>query len=747
VTRKKIERLLIRTERTMRFRKHDSDRPEPPTMSRSKIQAATVYSPGVLFTFEGGRGICQSVPVRYPKEGLSANREKMIYDGITEFAQNWLSRARLGVDSNVPADLCLDQSFIRPGTVDEVQIDRVLDFELTEPSFMGYEPFPLVFQCQGCLRVVERAGVGELAGEGLPDSCKGCGGRTWRQVDVVFAHWSGSVEPLSPYARWWNAADRRVDKMRKCRCEATDFALINKAPAFSEWQFRCMSCGETRDVVQMDAFSAEALMPLTGDASAWRKPILLDVNMLPVSSRASSLHYVQTGRFIAIEDAQGGSWLELFAVGRSNDLLSEVARIHSFSMKEGSDAELRDALIANGKRGDWRRLEELSESIAALKGAPHAAAVLEKARKELLDGLIADGSVPSPSVDSQRLGQQMSVQETWSRKRNPVRLTIEHRAFVREHIERKASRRLAVDLRRPDRRLYQLADEPSALETYQRDIAALLARLGVHDLYFIRNLPVVEYSFAFTRVCAQPVYERAQGNGVRGMPVRLRAFPRDAEGRRPVYVLEQENEAIYVRLQEDMVRAWLEGNGVSPDVGAQRRSLGAAYLEDYEDFGEFLDDYKVRVDGRTRRGVPNYVFMLLHSMSHLFVQGIADMSGLEADGIGEQVYPADLAFVVYRKGMTPDLGNLSAMWRNHSHEFLRHLLSPRSLACGSGSLCDHRGGACPACLMTADVSCAAYNQLLSRAALSGGRPPMWEAAGAPALDGYFQTCARGIELS
>ena len=113
------------------------------------------------------------------------------------------------------------------------------------------------------------------------------------------------------------------------------------------------------------------------------------------------------------------------------------------------------------------------------------------------------------------------------------------------------------------------------------------------------------------------------------------------------------------------------------------------------------------------------------------------ISGLDRDGLGEHIFPADLAFVVYRKGMTPDLGNISAMWRNHSFDFLRHLIDPRMLRCGSGSLCDIRGGACPACVMVSEVTCIGGNQLLSRASLKGGPAPTWEARDSDPLVGYF----------
>lgn len=77
------------------------------------------------------------------------------------------------------------------------------------------------------------------------------------------------------------------------------------------------------------------------------------------------------------------------------------------------------------------------------------------------------------------------------------------------------------------------------------------------------------------------------------------------------------------------------------------------------------------------------------------------------------------------------------MWRNHETDFLRRLLDARLLRCGSGSLCDTRGGACPVFIMVSEVTCIAANQLLSRAALRGGPAPNWEPCENDPLIGFF----------
>lgn len=273
---------------------------------------------------------------------------------------------------------------------------------------------------------------------------------------------------------------------------------------------------------------------------------------------------------------------------------------------------------------------------------------------------------------------------------------------------------------------------------YIETTGGLLNRLGIGQAVLIRGLPICEFSFGFTRVSSSPIYHREFNGRSVPMPVRLNAFPElpNSNGKRPVYVTQQKNEALYFKLDERRVRRWLGANGV-PGV-PHGQTIGAAYLEAYSDFGAFLDEFKEREGrGGAARSLCAYIYLLLHSLSHQVMHALADVSGLDRDGLGEHIFPADLAFVVYRKGMTPDLGNISAMWRNHSENFLHRLLDQRMLRCGSGSLCDTRGGACPACIMVSEVTCIGGNQLLSRSSLKGGPAPNWEPQGSSPLIGFF----------
>ncbi|MHB1591917.1 MAG: hypothetical protein ACYCTW_10360, partial [Sulfuricella sp.] len=205
------------------------------------------------------------------------------------------------------------------------------------------------------------------------------------------------------------------------------------------------------------------------------------------------------------------------------------------------------------------------------------------------------------------------------------------------------------------------------------------------------------------------------------VPVRLRLFEPLRSNKRPIYVVTQANEAIYVSLKPEQVYEWLSVVGVADlptwdPMGEVK--LGGRILETAEPFGRY---FSMLHPGNA--STYRYVYTLLHSYAHLFMKAVAEFSGLDLGSLGEYVFPADLSFVIYRNGTTMDLGNLSSLWRNENNRFLAHLLEPSTHRCNSGSLCDFGGGACPDCIMVPETSCIAQNQLLSRAVLRGGVAP------------------------
>lgn len=710
----------------------------PPRMSRSQPQLATAYAPGAMFTWEGGKGACVAVPVEGATLDFSARptRRDQIIQNLEEFCQSWLARG-MAITRNDGAPVyetqLLDSCFYNPMRAGLAGVEIGLDrFEFMRPDRMGYLPGPLVYRCDTCEKVREYISAAHQVADPLSANCRTEDGGTrecrWRQLDVVYVHWSGTLEGLSPY-RYTLGSDGQVRKIPRCQCGSEEFKLIKQGNQFSLWRFRCTGCGAEREVYQTDPFSLSLLKPRIdqGVAHQWS-----EINMIPISYRASPVFYVQSARFI-VYDADP-EVVALMQPSRQDDLTSKIATLHGYGGADPSDERIRTQLQAKGRLTQWPSYEMMrhQERTAREAGNDSQADAFAEAARLMLQGWYDSGDVVREAVATPELEEQIRARGDFARRYDPIRSTVEHDALRRRKVDVPNE---AHDLRQVHPDLSAEYGVEELEHAYRERVEEDFARAGIEDAYLIRNLDMVEFSFGFTRVSATPTTVQKE----RQMPVRLMGFPRLPNNKRPIYVIEQQNEAIYIRLQPDAVAEFLRRNGALGTPPAAPRTLGSVLIEQYEDFGPFLHGFTIR-DPASRersRDVPSLVYLLLHTMAHHVMQGIARFSGLDLGSMSEAIFPADLAFLVHRRGMTEDLGNISSMWRDHNGAFLHYLISRRELRCGSGTLCDHRGGACPACVMVPETSCIAGNQLLSRAALVGGRAPLWD-INQNQIQGYFE---------
>ncbi|MCW8916517.1 MAG: hypothetical protein OQK24_11790 [Magnetovibrio sp.] len=706
------------------------------SMQRSQTQIATTYAPNRHFTFEGGAGACISVPIPSPDTEIKPSEQSQIIEGMKEFVENWSYRGMsCRPEPQVEISQTLDESVfldhLKHPTID------ISKFEFTKPDKMGFRPDPLVFICRNCGLVHEvnlEGAADPSSGFANTASCSSPSGHEWSQLDVVFTHWSGEVKPLSPY-QYDVTKDGKIYQRTEGKCAIGGKCKIHlhrgRSGRFRDWQFRCSTCGEQRDLVQRDTKSLEWLYErYSADPGAVKR----EVNMLPISYRANSLYYVQSEQIISYNSTEH---IDLMAPTKSEELMDLILHLCRYPGGKMSDDEL----------------------LAALNSSPEAAA---QENGKTLDGYInalATPDLPEPAIsalnENIRNLHQLAAQKSWintapkppgsltskiadrakyTRKFDPIRLAVEHSVLRKEKIDvptPPTALHSVVDIRNPDKDLRPKGSEIE-LKTIQGKIDTALGNLGIEEIKLIRGLDMLQYAFGYSRVSSTPITVQKK----LAMPVRLCAFPQVGKGKRPIYVLHQQNEAFYIRLDEARVSEWLENNGLGSEIARpETQSLGSKVIENYVDFGRFVDKYSER-SGSEMRNTSSMVYALLHTMAHHFIHVLSKFSGLDIGSLGERVFPADMAFMVFRKGMTPDLGNLAAMWRNHHVSILDELLNPRSLRCGSGTLCDERGGACPGCIMIPEVGCIAGNNLLSRALLVGGKKMAWDSHEAD-LVGYF----------
>src|SRR5579872_313006 len=702
-------------------------------MHRSRTQIATSYAPGALFTYEGGLGCCVSVAVSTPVTPSSPAIQKQLFEHLSEYVESWFQRAA-NCRTKIPIlpEQCVDSAFLNHQNQPFVDPGN---FVLNQPSRIGYLPDPLVFVCSDCNRLIEFEDIEDLnrrwpQQKNRSDCARSESGRhTWRQVDVVYAHWSGNYCGLSPHT-WVMAPDGRVNQIKKCRnCGHDEYQLVtNASPFFSDWRFQCVQCLTTKEVVQADRETLEILKPRM-DGGHGNLP--KEWNMLPVSYRASSVFYAQTDSFILFRDTEVTG---LLTAARRQDLISRLMKLYNFPGTPLTHDEILKQLAENGRHEEAKTYKGLLDILKAVPD-PAMKLIMEKQLSEKRTTFEENGFIAKQHRQSPVLVSQVESNQAWARRYNPIRLAIEHASLKAEKVDRQGTdpNLPAISVLNPE--VCDIdASDLKGRKSYTDSVRRHQARLGIDELILLRGLDICEFTFGYTRVSSTPSTKIKDLE----MPVRLRAFDYVEKKKRPIYLLEQKNEGFYIRLNESRVIKWLCQNGLGGQLPPREgMHLGGLLIEEYEDFGRFLESYRERATPPTPRSLANYVYLLLHTMAHHFAHAVVEYSGLEHGSIGEYLFPADLTFLVYRRGMTPDLGNLSAMWRNHGLTVLEQLLSDRALKCDGGSLCDRRGGACPACIMAPEVACIAGNNLLSRAALNGGVPPGWDAERTP-LTGYFR---------
>ncbi len=696
-----------------------------PTMSRSRNQLASSYAPGAFFTFEGGRGACIAVPDKSqtPDEAaLSSTSRDQIITRLAEVWDSWFSRAVNAANGGRPMDprLCIDQRLLAPGG--GVQHLGAASLTFVNPLRMSYVPAPLSFVCNHCGLFRAYDTPGDLARDRASfetPSCRAKPGKScqWRQLDVVFVHWSGEWSPAMP-GRWeWNeeATEARLTRRVCALCHGDRFLLHTQSPRIGEWSFQCANplCNDRRDAWrQNDKWTTEVLGPDSNRVIDARR-------MEPISYRASSAFYAQSEQFVVFSEKDQGL-LELLQEGKRRALQEFIATQFGYGGAQPSLEEMRDVLLQSGHAAKWESYESLSKMREAFQptGQADMVATLDKELQKLVNGWFDAGLVAAKAELPDVLRAQITRRSEFSSRYDPFSLSVEHEALRRSKLSRTrddSGRSPFVRFQHLDRDL--APKDAGDKERQEAKTGSLMKKLGMAELGLVRDFELCRFTHGYTRVGATPTIEKHGTD----MPVRLRLFEPLEGGKRPIYVVTQANEALYVQLDPQAVYGWLLAVGI-PNLPkwSQKDSVkfGGRLLEVAEPFGRFFSALH-EADASTYR----YVYTLLHSYAHVLMKSIAEFSGLDVGSLGEYLFPADLAFVVYRNGTTMDLGNLSSLWRNEHNRFLGHLLERSTHRCNSGSLCDLHGGACPDCIMVPETSCIAQNRLLSRSVLLGGDAP------------------------
>ncbi len=540
------------------------------TMTRSRNQLATAYAPESFFTFEGGLGACISRSSSGEPIPLSESTKDLIFERMNELGRAWFDSAmaiRDG-DSSKPKVLpqqCVDQVLLDPAR-SGFQFPGEDRIHLCRPSHMEYTPAPLSFVCRTCGLFKDFENLTDLDRnlENLtPTRCPNVRKQAqcdWEQLDVIFVHWSGHWEGPFPGQWQWSDKEAKVVKRRdSCVCGSQLFRLNRRSAAIGDWFFECAMCDKPLSPKWLQ--NDRDTLRMIGQAMGPDR--LTEVRMQATPYRASSAYYIKSDLFIDFKDASQ-QLLTRLRPGREDELMDFVAKQYGFAVSPVTEQDVEAACAGKPEcaqdLADYRAAANTIRSLESqvIAGSEETRAVLKglldqtyRNRQRIIDDLRRRAILlPKVELPTEVISNIQKRQSRFASKFDPFRLSIEHATLrgTRLDVETKTNgKKPYVSFTRLDEDLAPEGRE----ETDKQQIEALnlLDRLGLEDMGLIREFDLCRFSFGYSRMESTPILRDKRGMD---MPVRLNMFPPvkySDSMKYPVYVVQQGNEALYVRLK------------------------------------------------------------------------------------------------------------------------------------------------------------------------------------------------------
>ena len=509
-----------------------------PTMARSRNQLGTAYAPGAFFTFEGGLGACISIPdlsASIDNAAIRPETKAQIILRLQEVWQSWFARAySVGTsDRQIDPHQCLDEALLSGASAVPLAGDRLA---FLSPLRMGYAPAPLTFVCNKCQLFKRFESASDLAkniGALRNNQCTAAGATgpcQWRQLDVVFVHWSGEWMPATP-GRWeWNShTDKTWLYGEECTvCGGKAFKLNTDSPRIGQWHFYCANptCGHkgSNEWRQNDRFTTGVFRDHAGVRIGERR-------MEPISYRASSAYYPQAEQFVLFPETEH-KLITLLEPQMHAELAAFIAAKFQFGGAELTPDEMKEALLAAGKSDEWQsyenfmRMRGVAESSADAKGVDLWDNELKKLVKRWTTSepplIRANVDLPSEVIE------QLERRTEYTSRFDPFVLAVEHEALNRGKLSATPD-----GGRSPFVRFSHLDNDlapkgKSAKLAQEAETQRLMDKLGLDDLGLIREFDLCRFTHGYTRVSAAPTFEKRSQD----MPVRLRLFDPLRNGKR-----------------------------------------------------------------------------------------------------------------------------------------------------------------------------------------------------------------------
>lgn len=656
-----------------------SDRVRP--MQRGVSQLLFNYLPYRTVDWEDGLAIVQLGDVRFSTV-WEEEKKSTLLEEIKESFERWLLRGGR-IDSTFPAN---------PAE----ECDR---FAIGSPTSIDASVLQAALICQHCGQLIFE----KKSQRDASLLCPNCKQSRIHQIPFVFVHGCGELVPIQE----WLPATRK----------ATNAGGL---PEATRHPIRCPQC-ET---------GSNLYIPGRSDRVKDMKVVCRKCNTVAVERFTASCHRClkRFGREGLPANQQGGTIASALAMRLARYSASDTYYPQTLSVLRldrpqltSIDDEISSTLrqiLPRSRRPDTvgttsERLKALSERLSAAESLGDRA---ERTRLMALIVEIAQGRTPGPEVVEAGLLPAISQD-------------------LEKAIKESLAFRGTVSIEPAE----QKAREGDAVSLLAEELTRLRNSLGLAELLYVDDLPIITATYGYTRRSFEPVYEEL---GAHNLPVEIRAFPSvqkyaaqqlgkmELVGTIPVLAREGEHEGVFISLQPDRVIEWLAANGVAlPDahLPAIARILAALEPIDRDRYCDRIWDLPIR----------RMVFGLIHSLSHAAMRALTRYAGIDRTSVAEYIFLPMLGCVVYDSSSSFKLGGVATLVRDHLAAFLRNI-ADESVECLYDPDCADHSGACHGCLHSPEISCRVFNHGLSRAFLLGGHTPWADVSSETRLIGYWE---------
>jgi len=655
-----------------------------PSMQRGVSQLLFNYLPYRTVDWEDGMAIVQLGSVRFSSV-WEEERKTTLLKEIKESFDRWRARG---------------------GTIDPVFPDLLHEperYTIGAPESIDASVLPAALICQRCGQLIFDKKFQTLE----KTHCPNCDSPRIHQFPFVFVHGCGQLVPVE---EWMPATKKKNDTgeleptkhpIRCPQCEkSTNLYIPGKSDRVKDMKVVCRSC----NIQVLDRFTARCHRCLKQFAKEENK------------------------RFR--EDAGGGTIVSALAMRLARYSASDtyypqtisILRLDRPRLKSADDevSTLLYRMLPQSRRPDATisasdTLKALSERLRVAESSGDAA---EHARLLQKIAEVATGKTTGPQFPDVGLIHSMSQD-------------------LEKGIKESLAFRASVTTVPADEKAHQEGD-PSKLLT--KEITRLKTYLGIDELLYVDDLPIITATYGFTRRHFEPTYEEL---GAQNLPVEIRPFPavQKAAAQRlgkiylvgtvPILAREGEHEGIFISLRPDRVVYWLESNGITlpdPQLPSIARILAPLEPIDRDRYYDSIWELRVR----------RFVYGLVHSLSHAAMRAITRYAGIDRTSVAEYIFLPLLGCVVYDSSSSFKLGGIATLVRDHLAAFLQNIADD-SVECLYDPECSDHTGACHGCLHSPEISCRAFNHGLSRSFLLGGHAPWADISDDTRIVGYWES--------